>query len=111
MEKWDAEMRSSLAAKKAEKAPLNMSKLSKQDKELVETQLRAESDTRRGIQATHESALRSFRLLRGIIAAKVEEFGVFEPELVNIVLDGVVKYNFPPEEAAKGLLVSSGRGA
>ena len=105
MEKWDAEMRASLAAKKSEKAPLNIAKLSKQDRELVETQLRAESNTRRRVQAIRDNALRAFTLLRAIIAAKTEEFAVFVPEVVQHTLNGPVRFHFPPGEAAKGFLV------
>lgn len=105
MEKWDAEMRASLAAKKIEKAPLNIAKLSKQDKELIETQLRTESDTRRRVQAARDGVLKAFALLRAIVAAKPEEFAVFAPEIVKLVLEGPIRYNFPPGEASKNFLV------
>lgn len=106
MEKWDAEMRSSLTSKKAHQEPLNLAKLSKQDRELVESTLRTESATRKRVQEVYDGALRALALLRSIIASKTEEFDVFIPDIVDLILNGVVRPGFPPDEAMEGFLVS-----
>lgn len=109
MEKWDAEMRASLASKRTNKEPLNLTKLSKQDRELVASQLRLESGIRRRVQGTYDGAKRALALLRSIIASKTEELGIFVPEIVDLILNGVVRHRFPAEEAMEGFLVSTRR--
>ena len=105
MEKWDAEMRASLSSKKADKDTLDPSKLSKQDRELVEAQLRVEGETRKRVQRAYDDALRSLSLLRSIIDTKAEEVADYVPDIVDLILNGVVRHRFPAEEAMEGFLV------
>jgi hypothetical protein len=108
MEKWDAELRASLAAKKTEKVPINPSKLSKQDREMYESRMKTEAGIRERVEKTYSGALHGLVILQNIVAACPEELGEYFPELVELVLNGVVKYGpmILGDRSKEGFLVS-----
>lgn len=86
--KWDAEVRSSLATKKPQKATPT---LSKQDRELVEAQLRKESAVRERVSLTRRNIQRGLNLVKGIIDAGVREIEDHFLSIATLMLEGVVK--------------------
>lgn len=91
IEKWEAELRASLASKKAAKPAAGSKALSKQDQELVAAQLRLESETRKRVDGVFKKAERGLALLHSTIKASIEELGNYFAELVDLFLSGVVK--------------------
>ncbi len=85
--KWDAEVRSSLATKKPQKA---IPTLSRQDKELVDAQLRKEAVVRERVSLVRRNIQRSLNLVKGIIDAGVREIEDYFLAIANLILDGVV---------------------
>lgn len=88
IEKWEAELRSSLASKKSLGIP---QALSKQDKDLVETQLRKESDIRRRVSDVHGTVLRGLEFLYGIVDSGVVEFASYLTTILSLLEDTIVK--------------------
>lgn len=88
IEKWEAELRSSLASKKTSKSPVN---LSKHDKELLDVQLRKEAEIRRGVNNVISYFRRGFAFIRSTVNAKSEEFALYLPSVVSYVLESSVK--------------------
>ena len=74
IEKWEAELRNSLANKKTgskSSAPANLSKL---DRELVETQLRKEAEKRHHVNKILSHTRRGLALIRSIVTGNPLEF-------------------------------------
>ena len=75
IEKWEAELRNSLANKKTgsskSSAPANLSKL---DRELVETQLRKEAEKRQHVNKILSHTRRGLALIRSIVTGNPLEF-------------------------------------
>lgn len=91
IEKWEAELRASLASKKTAKLTSATKSLSKQEHGLVAAQLRTESETRKRVDELYVKAKRGLTLLQSIVNARVDELGAYFSELVNLLLAGAVK--------------------
>ncbi|KAL5483042.1 GCN1 [Sanghuangporus weigelae] len=86
IEKWEAELRASIASKKASGSKT----LSKQEQEMVAEQLRIESGIRKRVSSIIAKVARGFLLLQAIVNAKVDELGIYFADLVNLLLVGAV---------------------
>ena len=87
IEKWEAELRNSLANKKSNKPPVN---LSKQERELIDTQLRKEAEIRRNVDKLLFNFKRGLAFIRHAVNAKSEEFVTYLSVVIRAVLDSLV---------------------
>lgn len=83
--KWEAEVRSSLAAKKA--APVT---LTKQQETLVKQQLEKEANIRQKVKEIHTHLVRGLHFIRSIVVANVEEMHSYMSPIVTLLLDGAL---------------------
>jgi hypothetical protein len=87
IQKWEAELRKSLANKKAS----TTTAMSKADQSLVDAQLLKESKTRKEVGRIRNSLLEGLGLIRSLIAARVDEFRPHVWSLSTLLLRGVLK--------------------
>jgi hypothetical protein len=87
IEKWEAELRKSLANKKTNTS----TPMSKQDRALVDAQLAKEAQIRSRVAAVHRNLVDGLALLRSLIAAGVEDFRPHVWPMAALLLDGVLK--------------------
>jgi hypothetical protein len=101
LKKWDAETKKALASKKGPPP------LSKQEKALVDAQLAREQIVRDKVQSVRHSLRRGLAILRSILAAGVEQLGLYLSSIADCLLSGVLKNGFilVGEEAALTYLV------
>lgn len=86
IEKWEAELRTSLAIKKAAASQT----LTKQDRALVDAQLKKESEVRRQVYLVQANLRRGLALIRSVVEAGVEEFRSHIALVVGLLLDNAV---------------------
>lgn len=91
IEKWEAELRKNIAAKKAAGTPA----LSKQDRVLVDAQLRLESQTRQRVQNLSLGAKRGFGLVQSIVNARVPQLENYISKIVSLLLEGALRLGTP----------------
>lgn len=89
IEKWEAELRQSLANKKPNKTQQT---LSKQEQELVNVQLRKESEIRRDVNELHRTSQRGLALVRSIVDSRAESFAEYFSLVIGLFLDGVITH-------------------
>lgn len=87
IEKWEAELRKSLAAKKAAASTT----LSKQDRTLVDAQLRLEAGIRKQVASVKRDLDRGLALVGDLVAAKVDEFQQYVWPIATLLLEGVLR--------------------
>ena len=85
LKKWDAETKKALAIKKGPPP------LSKQEKALVDAQLAKEQVVRDRVQSVQYSLRRGLAILRGVLAARVEQLGQHLSSIADCLLNGVLK--------------------
>jgi len=83
--KWEAEVRKSLAAKKATPATLT-----RQQQALVQTQLEKEAKIRLHVQTVQAHLVRGLNLVKSIVASGVEEFHSQMSFVVSLLLKGAL---------------------
>ncbi|EJT96915.1 ARM repeat-containing protein [Dacryopinax primogenitus] len=88
IEKWEQELRQSVAAKKAGKTVT----LSKQDQALVDAQLAKESEIRNSINRLQRQAERGLALVRSLVQGDNETFHQQLYSVVNLLLAGVLSH-------------------
>jgi len=81
LEKWDAEVRSSLANKKAPS-------LSKQDQALVSEQLKKESAIRKRIFQIRSRLLRGLQIVKYLVAGNIREFVAYVSLTAELLVEG-----------------------
>jgi hypothetical protein len=86
MARWDADIRNSLANKKAAAT----TKLSKQDQILVEAQLEKESIVRQRVDHVKVDLLRGLQLVRSLVLSDVQEFRSYISTVASLLLDGAL---------------------
>lgn len=91
IEKWEAELRKSIATKKA----TANTTLSKQDRALVDAQLKVESSTRKKIQRIKTEAERGFGLIRSAVNSRVVQFEQHASTLLTLLLSGALRLGTP----------------
>ncbi|KAI5120166.1 hypothetical protein M0805_008433 [Coniferiporia weirii] len=91
IEKWEAELRASLASKKPTAAAVNNKVLSKQDKELIAAQLSLESGTRRRVDDVYRDGKRGLALLQSLVESRADNFGTYFSEVAGLLLDIAMK--------------------
>jgi hypothetical protein len=91
IEKWEAEVRRNIAGKKA----IGTANLSKQDKALVDAQLRAESEVRKNIDILKAKAERGFGLIRSAIASQTSDFEVHGSSILSLLLESALRHGTP----------------
>lgn len=69
--------------------------LSKQDRALVDAQLKVESETRKRVQKIKLEAERGFGLIRSAVASRVEQFEQYASDLLALLLGGAVRLGSP----------------
>src|SRR5258706_11422198 len=101
LKKWDAETKKALAIKKGP------TPLSKQEKALVDAQLAKEQSVRDKVQSVQYSLRRALAILRGVLAARVEQLVQHLSSIADCLLSGVLKNGFilVDEEAILAYLV------
>ena len=101
LKKWDAETKEALANKKGPPP------MSKQEKALVDAQLAKEQIVRDKVQSVQYSLRRGLAILRGVLAARVEQLGQHFSSIADCLLNGVLKNGFilVDEEAILAYLV------
>ncbi|EPQ55338.1 ARM repeat-containing protein [Gloeophyllum trabeum ATCC 11539] len=82
--KWEAELRKSLANKKA----VNSGKLSKQDQALVQAQLDKEAVIRHRVTGIKFHLQRGLAFVRSIVAARVDDFRAYVSNVATLLLHG-----------------------
>ncbi|KAF9561868.1 ARM repeat-containing protein [Agrocybe pediades] len=83
--KWEAEVRKSLAAKKAVPATLN-----RQQQALVQAQLEKEGNIRKHVQDIQARLVRGLELVKSLVASGVEEFQSYMSSIVSLLLKGAL---------------------
>jgi hypothetical protein len=91
IEKWEAQIRKDLAAKKV----IGFSTLSKQDRVLVDAQLKAESETRKRMQVLSAEVGRGFGLIRSLINSKVSQMEEHVSSIISLLLGGALRLGSP----------------
>ncbi|KAH8110478.1 ARM repeat-containing protein [Phellopilus nigrolimitatus] len=91
IEKWEAELRASLASKKPTNDSTRAKALSKQDKVLVASQLRTESEVRKRVDKVYKDAKRGLDLIHSVVEARVDDLGVYFSDVVVLLLEGIVR--------------------
>ena len=91
IEKWEAEIRKSLASKKAAKTGT----MSKQDQALVNAQLAKETKIRYDVGMVHHRFERGLSFIRALVAADVDEFRPNVAPLATLLLEGVLRKAAP----------------
>jgi hypothetical protein len=87
MEKWDEEVRKSLASKKGG----NTSTLTKQQQALVNAQLEKEQQVRQRLVSIKAQLSRGLALVKSVINAGVAEFPPYIVPITKLLLDGVLQ--------------------
>ena len=82
MDKWDAEVRASLAAKKQQAAPR---KLSKQEQAAVDAQLAKEAEVRARVAAEVTRMSHALRRVRALVAARTTALDAYMHTLTHAV--------------------------
>ena len=91
IEKWEAELRQSLANKKGSKAQTPQS-LSKEQKDLINAQLRKESEIRLKVQQLYEATKSGLELVKSLVNSKAEPLAECFSSVIELLLEGVVKH-------------------
>lgn len=91
IEKWEAELRKSIATKKASANTT----LSKQDRALVDAQLKVESETRKKVLRIKAEAERGFGLIRSAVNSRVVQFEQHASALLTLLLGGALRLGTP----------------
>lgn len=81
LQKWEAEVRKSLATKKKPA-------LSKQDQALVQAQLEKESQVRKRINAIQERLRRGLRIIKHLVAGNVMGFSAWVSVVAELLIEG-----------------------
>lgn len=103
-EKWDQEVRESIAKKKA---AASNGGLSKQDQALFDAQLRKESETRAKINATKATLLQGLRLIDALLQARTSTFDAHLAAVIELVLSQAIgPSSFLVSEAASQLYIN-----
>lgn len=106
LEKWDEETRTALAAKK--KTPSDISKLSKADQLLVDTQIRLEANVRHRISAALAMVLQGLGTIQSLLTVRIEALSTYVPRMLSALLDVVTSSGclLYAEDAFQTFLVS-----
>jgi ABC-type Fe3+ transport system substrate-binding protein len=83
--KWDAEVRKSLANKKAGPATLT-----KQQQALVQAQLEKEAQVRQWVEGIKAHLERGLRLVGSVVDAKVDELKLYVSVIQNMLVSGAL---------------------
>jgi hypothetical protein len=84
--KWEAELRKSLASKKA----LGSTTLTKQQQGLIGTQLEKEAKTRQHVAEIKRNLERGLQFVRSLVASGVEEFRSYISPVTTLLLEGAL---------------------
>ncbi|KAF5363220.1 hypothetical protein D9758_008404 [Tetrapyrgos nigripes] len=87
--KWEAELRKSLANKKASSGAT--ATLTKQQQVLIQQQLAKESEVRQRVESVKNNLVRGLQLVSSLIDASVPEFRVYISSTVTLLLDGALR--------------------
>ncbi|KAG8940411.1 translational activator of GCN4, partial [Tulasnella sp. 419] len=87
IEKWEADLRKSLAAKKSSSSAA----MSKQDKALVDAQLEKEAKIRKEVANVQSRLIRGLQLINSLIAAEVHEFQPYVATVATLLVDGILR--------------------
>jgi hypothetical protein len=87
--KWEAEVKKSLAAKKATAAV----SLTKQEQAMVQSQLEKEAPIRQHVATVKARLDRGLRLVRSIVAAGVPELSLYVSFIISLLLEGALGPN------------------
>lgn len=91
IEQWEARIRKDLAAKRA----TGTQALSKQDRALVDAQLKVESETRKRVQRLLAETERGFGLIRSLINSNVSQIDQHISRIVSLLLGGALRLGSP----------------
>lgn len=86
--KWEDELRKSLADKKAKAA--KTSTLTKQQQALVQAQVAKESQIRAKVNDVHFKLIRGLYLVRSLIETSVDELRMYVSPISTLLLDGAL---------------------
>ena len=81
LQRWEAEVRKSLANKK-------QPTLSKQDQALVQAQLEKESQVRKRVNVIQERLRRGLRVIRHLVEGHVMEFSMWVSTVAELLIEG-----------------------
>jgi hypothetical protein len=84
--RWEADIRSSLASKKA----TTSTKLSKQDQALVDAQLEKESAVRERVTHIKINLIRGLQLVRSLVSSETQDFRLYISAVASLLLDGAL---------------------
>ena len=88
--KWEAELRKSLAQKKSVQPALT-----KQEKALVDAQLTREEVTRNQLRTLQQRLQDGLSMIQSLLASQTVGFSSHLPSLASLLMEGVVKYGTP----------------
>jgi hypothetical protein len=89
--KWEAEVKQSLANKKAASS-VTLS-LTKQEQALVQAQLEKEAKTRQHVNIVKANLQRGLHFVRSLVMADVKEFQCYVSSVGSLLLDGALSLN------------------
>jgi hypothetical protein len=88
--KWEAELRKSLAQKKSLQPTLT-----KQEKTLVDAQLAKEEVTRNQLRILQQRLQDGLSMIQSLLVSQTAGFSGHLPSLASLLMEGVVKYGTP----------------
>lgn len=91
IEKWEAEVRKTIASKKA----AGNTVLSKQDKALVDAQLKIENETRKKVEKKKIEVERAFGLIQSLFASGVDQIEGYASPVLALLLGGALQRGTP----------------
>jgi hypothetical protein len=85
--RWEADIRNSLASKKATATTT----LSKQDQTLLKAQLEKESAVRQRVARVKTNLLRGLQFIRSLVSSGVQDFRLYISTVASLLLDGALR--------------------
>lgn len=103
--KWEADIRNSLASKKAATTVT----LSKQDQALVKAQLVKEAAVRQRVEGVKKDLMRGLKIVRSLASSNAQEFRSYISTVASLLLEGALRKGsvLVGPDAAQTYLVSS----
>jgi hypothetical protein len=91
MARWEAEVKKSLASKKA--AASATFSLTKQEQALVQAQLEEEANVRQRVDGVKANLQRGLHFVRSLVMADVDEFRFYVSSVASLLLEGALSSN------------------